>query len=99
MMEPNRDALIIRIAKTLDRLGMSAFYNSKSADFLPYSEVAASEKDISASWGQIADILSKGPPGADPRGAALLAALTAAGRQLFEIIFTQEIKSCIRKAR
>lgn len=97
-MEQNRDALIIRIAKTETNLGMSAFYSSGSVDSVPYSEIPHSEKDISATSEIIDGLLSKAYDSVGPQDAPLQQ-LADSGRKLFEIVLSQPIKDCIRKSR
>ncbi len=98
MMEQSRDTLIIRITKIPGRLGMSAFYNYNSAGSVPYNEIPAPEKDISAYCEKISDILSDIAKVERPTQGSSLPALREAGRHLFEIIFTADIKERIRKA-
>lgn len=97
MIEQSRDTLIVRIAKIPGRLGMSAFYNYNSAGSVPYNETACPEKDISALCEKISDILSDIGKTQDTQRSSLMA-LREAGRSLFEIIFTADIKERIRKA-
>ena len=97
-MEPSRDALIVRIAKTDSNLGMSAFYSGGGADNIPYAEIPYTEKEISGLCAAIDSVLSNVRETTGPQG-DLLQQLTDAGRKLFEKIFSQPVKDCIRKAR
>jgi tetratricopeptide (TPR) repeat protein len=97
-MEPARDALIIRIAKTGENLGMSAFYSDGSADNTPYTEIPYAEKEIAALCGTIDSVLSKVHETAAPQSTSLQQ-LADAGQKLFETVFSLPIKECVRKSR